>query len=243
MKLNFPAALRPHGLYIAGNPGSGKTSLIQNLALEDIKKGLGVCVIDPTAGLVNRLVNWIPKERVNDTIYFDTDDPLPIDFFSYRHPAERRVLTDQLVDLFQLEGAPISKPRLERLIGTLFDANENRGNCTFMDILYFLESKKRQKEILDFVPHRKQQWEFMPSPKDLSPIVERMTKFDENPALKKIFSHPKPPLNIWDVMQENKVLLINLNDSPSDLFIGSLICAKFQQATFGRRYIPEPERT
>jgi hypothetical protein len=139
---------RPLGLYVAGNPGSGKSSLIQQMALQDIRAGRGACVIDPTADLVNRLIHWIPKSRVNDTIYFDTDHPLSIDFFSYRNPAERRILTDQLLDIFQLDNAPISKPRLHRIIGTLFDANENGAHCTFLDILKFIENKSFREQTL-----------------------------------------------------------------------------------------------
>jgi hypothetical protein len=243
MKVVLSGKYRPLSTYIAGNPGMGKSSLIQRMALADITAGRGVCVIDPTGDLVNRLIHWIPKKRVEDTILFDTDDPIPIDFFSYRNPPERQVLADQLLNLFDLEAAPISRPRLQRIIGTLFDANENGGNCTFLDIQHFIESPKRRAEILDRAPHRKAQWDPFPKPSDTVSIVERMTPYTEAPTLRKIFSDPHPPLNIWDLMQSKKVLLVNLKDTPTDLFIGSLITAKIQQATFGRRYISEAKRT
>lgn len=237
MKIILTGAKRPKSLYIVGAPGTGKSSLIQRMALADIRAGHGVCVIDPTGDLVNRLVHWIPKERVNDTIFFDTDSPVPIDFFSYRNPSERQVLADQLLNLFDLESAPISRPRLQRIIGTLFDANENGCDCTFLDIQRFIESETRRKQILKFAPHRVDQWTPFPKPSETVSIVERMTPFIESPALRLIFGATKPKLNIWDVMQTKKVLLVNLKDTPTDFFIGSLICAKIQQATFGRRYI------
>jgi hypothetical protein len=210
------------------------------MALADIRAGRGVCVIDPTGDLVNRLIHWIPKNRVTDTIFFDTDNPVPIDFFSYRNPAERQVLADQLLNIFDLENAPISRPRLQRILGTLFDANENGGDCTFLDILYFIESEKRREQILKLAPHRREQWTTFPKPNDLTSIVERMTPFVESPTLRTMFQKAK--LNIWDVMANKQVLLVNLKDTPTDLFIGSLVCSKIQQATFGRRYIPEAQR-
>jgi hypothetical protein len=248
MKLTLRGDLRPESCYIGGNPGSGKSSLIQHLALRDIRNGRGVCVIDPTGDLVNRLVHWIPKPRVADTIYFDTDHPFPIDFFSYRNLPERLVLTDQLVDIFNLENAPISRPRLQRIIGTLFDANENpdipdEERCTFLDIQRFIENKARRKAILSYCPQREEQWVEFPKMSDLISIIERMTPFTESHTLKTMLEAKRPKLNIWDVMQDKKIFLVNLKDTPTDLFIGSLIASKFQQAAFGRRYIPESQRT
>ena len=248
MKLIHKGDYRPRSTYICGNPGFGKTSLIQDQALRDIRKGRGVCVIDPTGDLVSRLIHWIPKTRVADAIYFDTDDPISIDFFSYRHPAERQVLTDQLVDIFNLENAPLAKPRLQRIIGTLFDANDNpripdENRCTFLDIQTFIEDGKRREQILSYCPDRKAQWENFPKISDLVSIIERMTPFTESPTLKKMLGAKRPQLNIWEVMQKKQVFLVNLKDTPTDLFIGSLIASKFQQAAFGRRYIVESKRT
>jgi len=241
MKLVFPAALRPHGLYIAGNPGSGKTSLIQDLALRDIKAGRGVCVIDPTGDLVDRLVNWVPKSRVNDTIFFDSSDPVPIDFFSYHNNEdERQVLTDSLVAIFDLENAPRARPYLRKILGTLFDFNDAGGQATFLDILRFIESETYRKEIWKKVPQR--EWKFFPKPIEFEAISVRMITFQESKSLRTIFGAQSPKLNIWDIMQEKKVFLVNLKDTPTDLFLGSLICAKFQQATFRRRELKEAER-
>jgi hypothetical protein len=163
LKAIIEGGVRPLGLYISGVPGVGKSSLIQRMALQDITAGHGVCVIDPTGDLVNTLINWIPKTRINDTIFFDTDNPIPIDFFSYRNAAERQVLVDQLLDIFNLDNAPVSRPRLERIIGTLLDANENplmpdKHRCTFLDIEEFIVDQDRRLQILSYTPHRSKKW-------------------------------------------------------------------------------------
>ncbi len=245
IKLTLKGPLRPRGLYIAGNPGAGKSSLLQNLALQDIANSHGVAVIDPTGDLVPRLVHHIPKWRAKQTIYFDTDNPIPIDFFSYSNRAERLVLTDVLLDIFDLEDAPLSRPNLEQILGTLFDANENPNipdehRCTFLDILYFITDKARREQILSYAPRRKADWEGDPfKPFDYRSITKRMTPFKENPVLKTMFGAKKPKLSIADVMRDNLVLLVNIKDTPSDFFVASLITSKFQQATFGRRYVAE----
>lgn len=242
--------IRPQALYIAGNPGSGKSSLIQRMVLHDLraKPKRGVCVIDPTGDLVNTLIHWIPEERVEDTIYFDTDHPVPIDFFSYHHPGERQVLIDQLLDVFHLDNAPVSRPRLLKILVTLLDANDNpkmpdEDRATFLDIQTFIEDPPRRRQILSYCPQMKSQWPDAAFAKlsDYSSITERMAPFTLTPALRTMLAEKRPHLNIWDVMQNNQILLVNLKDTPTDAFIGSLIASKFQQATFGRRYIPNEE--
>jgi hypothetical protein len=253
MKALLEGSRRPLGIYIAGNPGFGKSSLIQKMALDDIRRGRGVCVIDPTGDLVERLVHWAPQERVRkeEIIYFDTDNPVPIDFFSYKNPAERQVLTDQLLNIFNLDNAPISRPRLQKILGTLFDANDNpymreKDICTFLDIQSFIEDETRRHTILSYCPQRNSQWPDKTFAKlaDFVSIIERMTPFTESPILRTIFEAKKPKLNIAEVMRKKQVLLINLKDTPTDFFVGSLIASKFQQATFAKRYSPrEAKRT
>jgi hypothetical protein len=235
---------RPLGVYIAGNPGYGKSSLIQQMALADIKAGRGVCVIDPTSDLVSRLIHWIPRDRVKDTIYFDTDNPTPIDFFSYRSQADRDVLLDQLTAIFALDNAPISQPKTMQIIGTLFDANKRGGQFSFYDIYRFIKSKDVREKAFELAPHRREDFAGDPfSHADYKSITGRLIKFKENPALLAIMdAKPNTGINIWDVMQSRKILLINLKDTPTDLFIGSLIVSKIQQATFARRYILESQR-
>ena len=246
--LVLPGHLRPQSLYIGGNPGYGKSSLIQNLALHDIRAGRGVCVIDPTGDLVSQLIHHVPRSRVNDTIYFDTDAAVPVDFFSYEDDPEREVLVDELVAIFNLETAPRAKPLLRKVIGTLLDSNQHpmipdKERATFLDILQFIRDRERRDALLSYCPERRSDWEPWPKDSDFEAFAYRMIPFTESKTLRTILGAPKPRLNLWEVLQENKVLLVNLKDTETDLFVGSLIAAKIQQAIFRRRIIPESERT
>src|ERR1700739_693122 len=241
--MNIPGKLRPLTTYIAGNPGSGKSSLMQQMALYDIRKGRGVCTIDPAGGLSDRLLHWIPKSRVKDTIYFDTDFPVPINFFSYNkdNPGERQVLVDQLIAIFQLDNAPVAKPRLGDILAALFDANEkipnSKDHYTFLDIFRFIQEKDFREKVFQVCPEREGDWiDGFPTSKDMSPVTDRLRPFRTTPALKTMFSSTTG-ITISDVMKNNQIFLINVKDTPTDYFIASLICSKFQQATFARRKI------
>jgi hypothetical protein len=241
---------RPLSTYICGNPGNGKSSLIQRMVLHDIKSGEGVCVIDPTADLINTLIHHIPESRLGDVIYFDTSMPIAIDFFSYQDESERKNLIDDILAIFDLENAPRAKPLLYKIVSTLFDANENPEiakdgkQCTFLDINHFCQSETRRNKILSYCSEeRRESWARVPSPFDFEPITFRMIPFLESKTLRAIIGCKEPKVNLWDVMQKKQILLVNLEDTATDLFIGALLVSRIQHAAFRRRSIPEPLRT
>ena len=248
MKLEL--AKRHYGIYIAGNPGGGKSSLIQNLVIKEIKEGYGVAVIDPKGSLVDRILAHIPKSRADDTIYFDSSKPVPIDFFSYPNPEERADLLDMLLEIFALEDAPLSNPNLQAVLDTLFHANENpdipdTDRCTFLDIGKFLTDRTRRETILNYCPSRREEWQWIEKVKpatEFKSILGRLRPYTIRGALNTVFSAKRPELNIADVITKNQILLVNLRDTKSAYFIGSLIATKFQQAIFARRDIPEAKR-
>jgi hypothetical protein len=244
--ISIPDKARNLHVYIAGLSGYGKSSLIHQMALHDIKRGWGVCVIDPTGDLVNNLLNWIPKSRVEDTILLDTEHPVPIDFFSYNEPKEREILTDNLLGIFNLENAPRARPLLRKVLGTLFDANEGSipsgRRATFLDILRFIEQPTRRNELLSYCPGRKSEWEDFPRAAEFEAITTRMIPFFESPLLRTIFGSPAPKLNIRDAMEEGKVILVTVDINETDRLFASLVIGKIQQAAFLRRNLPHSER-
>lgn len=246
-RLKIPDDIRPQAMYIAGNPGYGKSSLIQNLVVSDINAGYGVCVIDPSGTLIRKqqgnsgIIDWIPEHRLQDVTYFNTSDAIKsIDFFSYHQGDrdERTVLLDELVAIFKLENAPRAKPLLWKVINILLTANEKGGHYTFTDIQTFIENPAKQKEILQ---RAKMEWPNFPKYGEFEAITTRLIRFADDEVFKQVLSSPNPEINLWDIMQNNKILLVDLKDTEADLFLGSLIIAKIQQATFRRRILPESE--
>ena len=253
--LELPYKVRDRHIFIPGTTGHGKSTLMHAMAYQDIKNGAGVCVIDPKGDLVKQLRHWIPKERVEDTVYLDLDTPIPHDFMSSASPDAKEALVGDLKYILtrgeSIEHAPLMNAILEDLIYTLLDANEDPRmppdrRATFIDIYNFLEDEERRTEILQYVTNRrhKRRWlNDLPNPKDRRPVISRMTPFVNSKSLSKILGTPSPKLNIADFMNNRKIVLVDLAGvSESKMLYGALLISRIQQAAFGRHGIPKEKR-
>lgn len=248
-RIFIPDHLRDKHIYVIGTTGSGKSTLIHAMCYQDIMAGRGLCLIDPSGDLIKKLIHWIPKERVEDTILLDTQQPIPIDFLSYQNWDERQILTADIIKIFDAPNAPRMKGILYKLIPTLFEVNENPKTppdrrATFLDLYRFLMEPKRTKELLQYVSEeRREYWrDHFPRPDAIEPIVSRMAPFTESPTLVTVFGSPKAALNIWDVIQSGKILLVSCDIHGIDQIFATILIAKIQQAAFRRRDLPESER-
>jgi hypothetical protein len=238
--------------YICGNPGSGKSSLMQRMILHDIRQGAGVCVIDPTAQLIKVLIGHLPKERLEDVVHFTTAAPVPLDFFSYRDDDERQELVGDISNIIDLSTAPIAKNYLRKIINALFEANRHpeiyqpdKGidrRYTLFDIPRFVQSETKMGEVLshcaqdrayDFPPHIKIQAD------TISAIIMRLSTITDSAMMQTVLGAPGGGLNIADMISENKIFLVDLKETENDQIIGSIIAAKIQHAIFARRHLED----
>jgi hypothetical protein len=246
MSVLLPDFDRTRHVYIAGKSQSGKSTLINWMALQDIAQGKGVCVIDPHGDLVKRLIHYIPKRRVDDTIYLDATAPVPIDFMGWEQGPdgsfnERDTLGDDLLVTFMrfsVNWGDRMDAVLRYAIAALLDAKHS----TFLDIYYFLSDQAARARILKTVKNQEivRWWEndrqFLPKDAHL-PITSRMAKFLLTPALRAILGSPKPTLNMFDIMENRKILLVNLARVGQETgnLLGTLLVSKIQQAAMRRQ--------
>ena len=215
------------------------------MALQDIVRGKGVGVIDPHGDLVERLLTFIPKRRVPDTIYLDASAPIPIDFMHCKDDKERDSLADDLYVLFQAFSESSGERMnsiLRRLIPTLLSV----PGTTFLDIHDFLAHEERRRQILSSLRNKELHayWtkQFPHLPKDSAmPILSRMAKFVITPSLRAMLGEAHPKLDIFEAMEQRKILLINLAKvgKESGTLLGKLFVSKIQQAAM-RRQIQDP---
>lgn len=238
---------RPKHIYVPGKTQHGKTTLLFWMAFQDIARGKGVCVMDAKGELVWKLLHYIPPSRLEDTIYLDIETPVPLDFMSYRGDREKEGVIGEikytLMKSVEPQHAPVMTANLTDVLYTLFNYNENPDTppecrATFLDLYEFLENEDRRKVILSRVKDEglQRRWKNnFPNPLERSRITTRMTPFLRSPTLHRIFGARQPKLNIAQVMNEKKVLLVNLG--PIDDIqrtYGTLLLSKIRQAAYRR---------
>jgi hypothetical protein len=230
--------IRNQHIYVPGKTRHGKSTLLHEMALQDIENGAGVCVIDPKGNLARSLLNWIPESRQDDCIYIDPANPIPIDIFDYQGPREKQTIVGELKHIItkgvNAEHATLMNSMMNDLIYTLFDANEHGGDASFIDIHDFLAYDSRREAIMKFVknPKYKERWneKNINNPRERMPTITRMSDFTSSEYLQVVLGYAKPPLNLSWVMDNRKILLLNLGgiDEPTRL-LAILVLAKIHQ--------------
>jgi hypothetical protein len=242
---DIPPSIRSRHVHIVGKTGSGKSTLLTWWAYNDIESNEGgVCVIDPKGDLVEHILRVVPKEREKDCIWIDIDDPLPLDFMSCARGEEQSVVADLkyilTAGMLDTANAPTLSANIENLIYTLLNANFNptmpkEERCTFLDIADFLEDQDRQDFILSHVTDSrlKRCWKERLPKADQARILSRINPFIRSTTLSKVFGDPNPRLNMRDVIDQNKILLVRVPiDNPSSATYGALLVSKLRQAAF-----------
>jgi hypothetical protein len=252
-QIGLPDVVRDRHLYIVGKTRMGKSTLITNIALADIKRGAGVCVIDPHGDLVEDLLHSIPKERIRDTIYFDANDreyPIALNVLRAERDEEVALLADNLLVTFRRLSDSWG-PRMDEILRATLQTLAQTPGSTFIDIKRILQDQHFRERVTKHITHPmlRDFWQidFPGYPKDAAqPIHSRVNRFLYAPHFYQMFSTPKTTLTISKVIAEQKVLLVNLasgaiGDDNATL-LGSLFVSQIQQAVMRRAALPREAR-
>lgn len=250
--------------YIIGQTGTGKSVLLENLAFQDMMDGRGFAFIDPHGDAVETLLGKVPKERVEDVIYFNPGDmanPIGLNMFEFDNPDQKDFLVQESINmlygLYDPGHTGIVGPRLEHIFrnAALLLMSDPQGG-TFIDIPKllidpdFMKSKLKyvtDQTVLDF-------WtkEFPASQKSneagevISWVVSKFGPFISNDAMRNIIGQTKSGFNLREIMDNKKILLVNLSKGKmGDLnsrLIGIIFVMKFQAAAMSRADLPEDQR-
>ncbi len=250
--------------YIIGQTGTGKSVLLENLAYQDMMDGKGFAFVDPHGDSVEALLGKVPKERVEDVIYFNPGDmtnPIGLNMFEFDHEDQKDFLVQEAINmlygLYDPGHTGIVGPRLEHIFRNcaLLLMSDPAGG-TFIDIPKclidpdFVKSKLKyvkDQTVLDF-------WtkEFPASQRSneagevISWVVSKFGPFISNDAMRNIIGQTKSGFNLREIMDNKKILLVNLSKGKmgelNSKLLGIIFVMKFQAAAMGRADIPEDQR-
>lgn len=257
---------RRRHMYVIGATGTGKTTLLTRMIYHDIFNGKGVAVLDPHGDLAERLLGVIPKERLNDVIYFNPFDitlPIGLNVLEMTQGLpeserlrEKDLITSSLISVFhKLYPARYSGPRMEHILrNTVLTALETE-NPTLFTVYKLLTNEGYRKQIVGKLIDQilkdfwKQEFESLGSYQKaemISPITNKLGRFLTTSLTRNILNQQKSKLNFEDIMNNGKILICDLSKGKigedTSSFLGSLIIAKIQLAALNRVHIPIEQR-
>lgn len=262
--IRLSAKDRRRHLHVIGQTGVGKSVFQENLAYQDMMDGRGFAFVDPHGDSVEALLSKVPKERVEDVVYFNPSDmanPIGLNMFEFDHPDQKDFLVQEAISmlygLYDPGHTGIVGPRLEHIFRNcaLLLMSDPAGG-TFIDIPKLLIDEEFMKSKLKYVTDQQvlDFWtkEFPASQRSseagevISWVVSKFGPFISNDAMRNIIGQTKSGFNFPDIMNNNKILLVNLSKGKmGDLnskLLGIIFVMKFQAAAMARANMPEEER-
>ena len=253
---------RSRHMYVIGMTGMGKSTMLENLAIQDIQSGEGVAFIDPHGGTAEKLLSYIPEHRIKDVVYFAPfDDEYPISFNVLEDvdPKRRHLVVDGLMSSFKKifvdsDGKGTFSARMEYILQNILQALLEYPDSTLLGVNRMLSDKDYRKKVVDNVtdPSVKAFWveEYAKYTDkfaaEAAPAIQnKVGQFTGNPSIRNLVGQPKSSFDIRDIMDNRKILIMNLSkgrmgEGNSNL-IGSMLITKMYLAAMSRADKSESE--
>lgn len=248
---------RLHHIYCLGKTGTGKSHLLINMALDDIYKNHGLCVIDPHGDTVEAILGSIPASRKKDVVYFNATDRTALPAFNPLHnipEQQRQLVASEMITTFSKLFADAWGSKLERILrmailtlleypkGTLLDVN---SLLTDLEFRYKVLQHTQNPLILSFWKAEYNLYSTATQASSILPILNKIGVLLENDILRGIFGRQES-ISFENCMNDNKIVLVNLAKGivGEDVatVLGSFIITNIQNAALRRASIPIEQR-
>lgn len=245
-------------VYIIGKTGAGKTTLIANMAIDDIRKDRGIGIIDPHGDLSETILDYIPKRRANDVVYlepFDPERPFSLNVLEVRNKQQKDLVASGIVSIFYKIYGESWGPRLEYILRNVIFTLLETPNSTLVDVLPLLSDDAYRAKVVANLkdPVIKAFWtnEFAKMPDKLkteaiSPIQNKVGQFISSKMIRNIIGNPVSSINLEEIMNEGKILILNLSQGKlgedNAALLGAMLITQIQLAAMNRSFMKEEDR-
>lgn len=241
---------RTRHTYIIGKTGMGKSTLLENLAIQDIQNGEGLCVIDPHGSMAEKLLDHIPESRIKDVIYFapfDTDAPIGLNVLEKVEKEKIHLVANGIMAAFKKIWVDAWSARMEYILTNILLALLENENQSLLGVNRMLTDKEYRKKIVSNVtdPTVKEFWEKEYAnyterfAQEAAPAIQnKVGQFVGNPLIRNIVGQQKTSIDLRDAMDNRKILIVNLSKGKvgegNANLIGSLLITKIYLAAMSR---------
>lgn len=241
---------RPRHVYIIGQTGTGKSGLMELLTLSDIYQNQGFAVIDPHGDLATDVLRYIPEHRLGDVVYFnptDTEYPIAFNPLEVTDPALKGHISSEIVGVLERMFGYSWGPRLEYILRYTILALLDYPNSTLLGITRMLTEKDFRSKVIkqisdpvvkNFWVNEFASWNEKFASEAVSPVLNKVGAFTANPLIRNIIGQPKSSLDLRHIMDEGKILIVNLSrgqvGEDNAATLGALMVTKIQLAAMSR---------
>ncbi len=258
VKFGIKAQDRRRHMYVIGQTGTGKTTLLENMVIDDIRAGRGVGIIDPHGEFAEKILEFIPEERVDDVIYFnpaDVDNPIAFNPLEKVGMEYRHLIASGIMGVFKKIWVDAWSARMEYILNNTLLALLEFPESTLLGIMRMFSDKDYRKKIVDNVqdPVIKAFWENEFSRysqrfevEAVAAIQNKVGQFVSNPLVRNIIGQTHSTIDLRKIMDEGKILIVNLSKGrigeDNSALLGAMLITKLQMAAMSRIDIPVDKR-
>jgi len=249
---------RRRHMYVIGKTGTGKSTLLANMAINDMKNDEGMCVIDPHGDLIETLLDYIPSRRINDVIYFDPSDKdrtVKLNLFEGENVAHRELIASGIVSVFKKLYGYSWGPRLEYILRNALLTLLKSPTAKLSDITLLLTDEKFRYKVIENLDDEilKSFWvnEFNAMQdrmrvEAIAPILNKVGQFVSSPIIRDVVNADKSSFSIEETMNNGKIILINLSQGrlgeDNATLLGAMLITKIQLSAMSRVSTAESDR-
>lgn len=249
---------RRRHVYAIGRSGVGKSKLLELLIRQDISYGYGCCLIDPHGDVIEAILDFVPKERMEDVIVIDPSDtnwPISFNPLEKVPPELKHPMAQGLIEVMEKQFGANWTPRLEHVFRFTVLALLDYPQATMRGMIQMLTDRSYRQRVIEYIQDDMVRRFFAVEFADWSekfdtdaiiPLVNKLGQFLSMPMLRNIFAQKENRINFEEIMNRDKILLINLSKGKigeeNSSFFGSVFVTKIKQAGMARAAMPEEQR-